>query len=89
MISFLVMRKASLRSARNRLPPLTRAHFDALFDPTGTLLIGDPETVAEKILRVNESPGDISRLRFQMSVAALPHVKLIFFTPVSLFSTID
>jgi hypothetical protein len=29
--------------------------------------------VAEKILRVNESLDGISRLTFQMSVAALPH----------------
>jgi hypothetical protein len=30
---------------------------------------------ADKILHVNESLGGISRLTFQMSVAALPHVK--------------
>jgi alkanesulfonate monooxygenase SsuD/methylene tetrahydromethanopterin reductase-like flavin-dependent oxidoreductase (luciferase family) len=58
-------------------PPTTRAHFDAQLGPTGALLVGDPETVAEKILRVNESLGGISRLTFQMSVAALPHVKLM------------
>jgi len=39
--------------------------------------VGDPEIVAEKILRVNESLGSISRLTFQMSVAALPHAKLM------------
>jgi alkanesulfonate monooxygenase SsuD/methylene tetrahydromethanopterin reductase-like flavin-dependent oxidoreductase (luciferase family) len=58
-------------------PPVTRAHFDALLGPTGALLVGDPEKVAEKILRVNESLGGISRLTFQMSVAALPHSKLM------------
>jgi alkanesulfonate monooxygenase SsuD/methylene tetrahydromethanopterin reductase-like flavin-dependent oxidoreductase (luciferase family) len=58
-------------------PPVTRAHFDALLGPTGALLVGDPETVAEKILHVNESLGGISRLTFQMSVAALPHAKLM------------
>src|SRR5437762_12300264 len=58
-------------------PPVTRAHFDALLGPTGALIVGDPETVAEKILRVNESLGGISRLTFQMSVAALPHAKLM------------
>jgi probable LLM family oxidoreductase len=57
-------------------PPATRAQFDALLGPTGALLVGDPETVAEKILRVNESLGGISRLTFQMSVADLPHAKL-------------
>ena len=45
--------------------------------PTGALLVGDPETVAEKILQVNEALGGISRLTFQMSVAALPHAKML------------
>ena len=58
-------------------PPMTRAHFDAELGPTGALLVGDPETIAEKILRVHESLGGISRLTFQMSVADLPHAKLM------------
>jgi alkanesulfonate monooxygenase SsuD/methylene tetrahydromethanopterin reductase-like flavin-dependent oxidoreductase (luciferase family) len=58
-------------------PPVTRAHFDALLGPTGALIVGDPETVSEKILHMNESLGGISRLTFQMSVAALPHAKLM------------
>src|SRR5216683_3318935 len=58
-------------------PPVSRAHFDALLGPTGALIVGDPETVAEKILHVNESLGGISRITFQMSVAALPHAKLL------------
>jgi len=58
-------------------PPTTRAQFDALRGPTGALLIGDAETVAEKILTINEALGGISRLTFQMSVASLPHAKLM------------
>jgi alkanesulfonate monooxygenase SsuD/methylene tetrahydromethanopterin reductase-like flavin-dependent oxidoreductase (luciferase family) len=58
-------------------PPVTRAHFDALLGPTGALIVSDSETVAEKILHVNDSLGAISRLTFQMSVAALPHAKLM------------
>jgi len=58
-------------------PPMTRAHFNAQLGPTGALLVGDPETVAEKILYVNDSLGGISRITFQMSVAALPHVKML------------
>jgi len=56
---------------------MTRVHFDAQLGPTGALLVGDPETVAEKILCVNDSLGGISRLTFQMSVAALPHAKML------------
>src|SRR3989454_7207583 len=58
-------------------PPVTRAHFDAQLGPTGALIVGDPETVAEKILHMNDSLGGVSRLSFQMSVAALPHAKLM------------
>ena len=58
-------------------PPVSRAHYDALLGPTGALIVGHPEMVAEKMLRVNEALGGISRLTFQMSVAALPHAKLM------------
>jgi len=57
--------------------PVTRAQYDALLGPTGALIVAIRKTVAEKILRVNESLGGISRLTFQMSVAALPHAKLM------------
>ena len=58
-------------------PPTTRDHFNAQLGPTGALLVGDPETVVEKILQVNDTLGGISRLTFQMSVAALPHAKML------------
>jgi alkanesulfonate monooxygenase SsuD/methylene tetrahydromethanopterin reductase-like flavin-dependent oxidoreductase (luciferase family) len=58
-------------------PPTTRAHFNAQLGPTGALLVGDPKRVAEKTLQVNEALGGISRLTFQMSVAALPHAKML------------
>jgi probable LLM family oxidoreductase len=58
-------------------PPMTRAHFDAQLGPTGALLVGDSETVAEKVLHFNDVLGGISRLSFQMSVATLPQAKLL------------
>jgi len=58
-------------------PPATRAQFDALRGPTGALLIGDVETVAEKVLYVNEVLGGLSRITFQMGVSALPHEKML------------
>ena len=58
-------------------PPTTRAQFDRLIGPRGALLVGDAEGVAEKILRVNGELGGISRLAFQMTVAALPHAKMM------------
>ena len=58
-------------------PPTTRAQFEAGRGPEGALLIGNPEAVAEKILRVNESLGGLVRLNFQMTVAALPHARMM------------
>src|SRR5271154_5971203 len=58
-------------------PPTTRAQFDAVRGPTGALLIGDAETVAEKILYDNEVLGGISRITFQMGVSTLPHQKMM------------
>ena len=57
--------------------PTTRAQFDATRGATGALLIGDAETVAEKGLYVNAALGGISRLSFQMTVATIPHRKMM------------
>src|SRR5438128_154974 len=58
-------------------PPVTRAGFDAQRGPHGALLIGNPDEVAEKIMRHSEALGGISRISFQMNAASLPHVKLM------------
>jgi probable LLM family oxidoreductase len=58
-------------------PPITRAHFDALLTPKGALLVGNPEEVAEKAARHSDALGGISRISFQVSVAGLPHAKLM------------
>lgn len=58
-------------------PPTTRAQFDRLIGPGGALLVGGPEAVAEKILKVNEELGGISRMSLQMTVAALPHDRMM------------
>lgn len=58
-------------------PPVSRSRFDAQNGPLGALLVGNPEEVAEKILRHSESLGGITRFSFQMDNAALPHSKLL------------
>jgi probable LLM family oxidoreductase len=58
-------------------PPATRAQFDTLRGPTGALLIGDSETVTQKLLYVNEVLGGLARITFQMGVSALPHEKML------------
>ncbi len=58
-------------------PPVTRNRFDAQNGKTGALLVGDPQEVAEKIIRHSEALGGISRFTFQMDNAALSHEKLL------------
>ncbi|MBV8253094.1 MAG: LLM class flavin-dependent oxidoreductase [Chitinophaga sp.] len=57
--------------------PVTRGQFEAQTGPTGALLVGSPQEVAEKILRHSEALGGISRLTFQMDNANLAHEKLM------------
>jgi probable LLM family oxidoreductase len=58
-------------------PATTRAQFDALRGPTGALVIGDAETVAKKILYINNALAGLSRVTFQMGVSTLPHQKML------------
>ena len=59
-------------------PPVTRGQFEALRRPTGALLVRRrPKPLPTKLLHMNEAFGGISRITFQMSVAALRHDKLM------------
>jgi probable LLM family oxidoreductase len=58
-------------------PAVTRAHFEALRGPHGSLIVGSPDLAAEKIRMYHDSLGGISRLSFQMSVAGVPHEKML------------
>jgi len=55
----------------------SRAQYDSTRGPKGAYLIGDPDFVVDKILYTNEALGGISRLDFQMTVATLPHNKML------------
>src|SRR3989475_6704201 len=55
---------------------MTREDFDAQRGPRGSLVIGDPEEVVDKIIRHGKDLGGISRFTFQMNAASLPHDKL-------------
>ncbi len=58
-------------------PPVTRGHFDTQRGPRGAFLVGNPEEVAEKIVRHSASLGGISRVTFQMDNADLSHKQLM------------
>jgi probable LLM family oxidoreductase len=57
-------------------PPMTKRDFEAQMGPEGALMIGDPDEVAEKILRHSDALGGISRVTFQMNAASLAQEKM-------------
>jgi probable LLM family oxidoreductase len=57
--------------------PVTRARFDAEVGPRGALIVGGPDDVIDKIRDYDAALGGISRLTFQMDLAALPHATLM------------
>ena len=57
-------------------PPVSRAGFDAQNTATGALLVGEPQEIADKILRHSEALGGIERVTFQMD-AVSDHDKLM------------
>src|SRR5690349_21890203 len=57
-------------------PPMTRRDFEAQIGPQGALMIGDPDEVAEKILRHSDALGGVSRVTFQMNAASLAQEKM-------------
>jgi len=58
-------------------PPMTRRDFEAQIGRDGALMIGDPDEVAEKILRHSEALGGVSRVTFQMNAASLAQEKML------------
>jgi alkanesulfonate monooxygenase SsuD/methylene tetrahydromethanopterin reductase-like flavin-dependent oxidoreductase (luciferase family) len=58
-------------------PPMTRRDFEAQIGADGALMIGDPDEVAEKILRHSDALGGISRVTFQMNGASLTQEKMV------------
>jgi alkanesulfonate monooxygenase SsuD/methylene tetrahydromethanopterin reductase-like flavin-dependent oxidoreductase (luciferase family) len=58
-------------------PKMTRASFEDQRGPQGSLLVGDPSGVVDKIIRHSKALGGISRITFMMNPASLPHDKLM------------
>jgi probable LLM family oxidoreductase len=57
-------------------PPVTKDRFDDQNSYLGSMVVGNPEEVAEKILRHSEALGGISRFSFQMD-AGMNHQQLM------------
>ena len=56
--------------------PMTREQFDMMRQPEGSLVLGDPETVASKILRWKEILG-VERFELHVSVGTIPHDQVL------------
>lgn len=73
---------ASYAAAMSRLGrergwgPMTKDQFDSMRSPEGSLVIGDVETVADKILRFEEILG-INRFELHISVGTVPHDRVL------------
>jgi probable LLM family oxidoreductase len=65
-------------------PPPTRRQFDAERSPRGSLFVGDPQQVIDKILYEHELFGH-ARFLMQMSVGTMPHDKIM--RSIELFGT--
>lgn len=53
--------------------PATRTQFEAMCGPHGAFLIGDPQTVAAKMIAASEVLGGVSRITLQMSSSSMSH----------------
>ena len=58
-------------------PAMTRKDFEDQLGPEGALIVGNPQEVAEKIIRHSRALGGISRVTFQMNAASLAHEKIM------------
>jgi probable LLM family oxidoreductase len=57
--------------------PPSRAQFDATSGPDGAFFMGDPDTVAEKLVRIAGQLGGVDRVSLQMTNPRLAHEDLL------------
>ncbi|CCG03750.1 LLM class flavin-dependent oxidoreductase [Blastococcus saxobsidens] len=55
----------------------TRAQFDVTSGPDGAFFMGDPDTVAEKLVRISGQLGGVDRVSIQMTNPRLAHEDLL------------
>jgi alkanesulfonate monooxygenase SsuD/methylene tetrahydromethanopterin reductase-like flavin-dependent oxidoreductase (luciferase family) len=57
-------------------PPMNREHYEAMWAPEGSLLVGSPQEVIDKILFNYELFGN-TRFLLHISVGTMPHAKVM------------
>ncbi len=84
-IAFAPYAAVMTRIGRERgWPPMTREQFEAMRAPRGSLAVGDPGQVAQKILDQQALFGN-RRALFQMGLGTLPHAQVL--RAIELFGT--
>lgn len=58
-------------------PAITQSYFNTQVNGDGALLVGEPQEIADKIMKFSEDLDGISRFTFQMDNAGLSHNQLM------------
>ncbi|WP_374021003.1 LLM class flavin-dependent oxidoreductase [Paenibacillus thiaminolyticus] len=76
--------RTNVRAAEKGAPPYTRADYDAACSLEGALYVGDPETVAQKIIHLRKHVG-VTRFMLHMPHGTMPHEEVM--EAIRLFGT--
>lgn len=76
--------RTNARAAEKGAPPYTRADYDAACSWEGALYVGDPETVARKIIHLRKHVG-VTRFMLHMPHGTMPHEEVM--EAIRLFGT--
>jgi probable LLM family oxidoreductase len=57
--------------------PPSRTQFDATSGPNGAFFMGDPDSIAEKLVRISAQLGGVDRISLQMTNPRLAHADLL------------
>ncbi|ASA20379.1 LLM class flavin-dependent oxidoreductase [Paenibacillus donghaensis] len=76
--------RTNVRALEKGLPPYHRSDYDAACSPEGALYVGDPQTVASKIIHLHEHVG-ITRFLLHMPHGTMPHADVM--QAIRLFGT--
>lgn len=76
--------RTNVRAVEKGLPPYERADYDAACSFEGALYVGDPETVARKIIHLYEHVG-ITRFLLHVPHGSMPHAEVM--EAIRLFGT--
>ncbi|AIQ51904.1 LLM class flavin-dependent oxidoreductase [Paenibacillus sp. FSL R7-0331] len=68
--------RTNVRAVEKSLPPYTRADYDAAVSPEGALFVGDPRTVADKIIQLRKEVG-ITRFLLHVPHGTMAHSEVM------------